>query len=861
MKQLSLIFCFLPVLCFAQIDDRFSDGNFSENPSWVGNADRFIINQQLQLQLKSSGTDTSCLFTRNYLITEAEWTWWMKLSFNTSANNFARIYFVADTNEVEKISSALFLQTGGGDDSLSVYEQNTIGCTKILTLSAYLTNHSTNCLRIKILHPTLNDWELFIDSTGGCDFYHAGTFTDSINRLTHWLGLFCKYTSSNSSKFYFDDFYVGPIRRDTIPPKVLSAELLTDRTLELSYSEIPEKSSAENPLNYIISSHGENPTMVTQLSDRPATVILTFNNPIPERTCDSLMISAIFDPAGNIIQDSVVGFCWFHPLVHEIVINELLADPEPAVGLPEGEFVELYNKTVFPVNLKNWTFSFGNNKKTFPSVHIEPEDYLIIAKDSLYQSFGRCAWLFTSASSLSNEGTQLVLRDADQRVIHALKYEPGWYQDSFKAEGGWSLEMKDPDNPCGCSDNWSASIHPLGGTPGALNSVSKDNPDVKPPCMTGAFLIDTNLMEIRFSEAMDSMSLQKESFSITGSNVHEPEELTLVPPDYQNITLRFLHHFDTGMIYQIRVDTSIHDCSGNPIDELKTIQCAIPAQVNKNDLIINEFLPDPYSGGVRFMELYNRSEKVVNLESLVVAGKDTSGNMLPEAFPIEERGNLLFPGAYRVLTTDASNVQQYYWCPAPECFTEMKSFPVFYDDSGTLILARKYDQMVIDRVRYYSGMHFPLLVSHEGISLERYHPDRPSVDVLNWHSSSETNGFATPGYLNSHRYYTEDPSVDIEIQPAVFSPDNDGFNDLLSLTLRNIKPDQPINITIFDKKGMRIRCLANNVLAGESAVFVWDGMSDDRQKAPTGIYIVLIEFTSESGVQKSIKKAVILSGY
>ena len=114
MKTIFLIFCFLPILVSAQINDGFSDGNFSENPSWTGNTDDFEINQQLQLQLKSSGSDTSVLFTRNNRIQETELNWWMKLSFNTSANNYARIYFVADTHEVNNISRALYLQVGGG---------------------------------------------------------------------------------------------------------------------------------------------------------------------------------------------------------------------------------------------------------------------------------------------------------------------------------------------------------------------------------------------------------------------------------------------------------------------------------------------------------------------------------------------------------------------------------------------------------------------------------------------------------------------------------------------------------------------------------------------------------------------------
>jgi len=860
MKTIFLIFCFLPILVNAQINDGFSDGNFSENPSWTGNTDDFEINQQLQLQLKSSGSDTSVLFTRNNRIQETELNWWMKLSFNTSANNYARIYFVADTHEVNKISRALYLQVGGGDDSVSVYSQINNSCKKILSVPVYKTDNSVNYLRIKIISLDQGIWNVYIDTTGGSSFFTAGTFTDSTFHDTHWFGFFCKYTSSNAAKFYFDDVYAGPVQRDTICPKIISTEMLNNKELEINYSEIPEKNAAENPKHYVIASCGENPVKVIQIQDRPSTVLLTFNRILPERTCDSLRVNDLKDISGNEIHDTIIRFCCFHPLVHEILINEILADPDPVVGLPEGEFIELYNTTLFPVSMKDWSLSFGNNKKIFSSVQIEPLGYLIIAKDSAYLSYGRCSWLFTSSSSVSNEGTQLVLRDPEQRIIHTIKFDPDWYQESLKSEGGWSLEMKDPGNPCGCSDNWSFSKHPLGGTPGSQNSVFQNQPDEIIPYLTEAFIRDTNLMEVRFSESMDSISLLKNKILITEPEEFIPEDLHLVSPSYQSVILRFQKNFDTGIVYQIKTDPGLMDCAGNSIDESKAIRCALPNRVEKNDLVINEFLPDPFSGGDRFVELYNRSEKVINLESLIISDEDTIRNILNGGHPVEQQGSLLFPGEYRVLTSSSRNIQQNYWCPNPENFTQMASFPIFRDDSGTLVLARKWDQLVIDRVKYNSDMHFPLLISHEGVSLERYHPDRPSGEFANWHSSAETNGYATPGYLNSHRYQTENSAIEIEVLPTVFSPDNDGFNDLLSLTLRNIRPDQPVTITIFDQRGRQIKHLANNILPAESAVFIWDGTTDDRQKAAIGIYLVHLEFTAEDGTPKSLKKAVILAG-
>ena len=50
--------------------------------------------------------------------------------------------------------------------------------------------------------------------------------------------------------------------------------------------------------------------------------------------------------------------------------------------------------------------------------------------------------------------------------MHALQYDKTWFDNDIKASGGWSLEMKDPANPCTGNGNWAASISPDGWHPG-----------------------------------------------------------------------------------------------------------------------------------------------------------------------------------------------------------------------------------------------------------------------------------------------------------------------------------------------------------------------------------------------------------
>ena len=220
----------------------------------------------------------------------------------------------------------------------------------------------------------------------------------------------------------------------------------------------------------------------------------------------------------------------------------------------------------------------------------------------------------------------------------------------------------------------------------------------------------------------------------------------------------------------------------------------------------------------------------------------------------------MFPGDYFVATSDPDDVRQRYRTPLPQAVVFMQGFPTFGDDTGRVILARKDNLLEIDRVCYDGGMHYPLLSSSEGVSLERTSPDMPSERRDNWHSAAETSGFATPTYVNSHVITQDDTGGEVVIKPAVFSPDNDGKDDLLTILIRESGPDNAVNIEIYDAQGRKVSQLANNVLLGSEGVFVWDGMTDEKRRAPVGFYIFLVEITRPDGSVRRVKKTAVLGG-
>ncbi|MCX6244524.1 MAG: lamin tail domain-containing protein [Bacteroidetes bacterium] len=856
---LILALLMLVIKASAQFSDDFTDGDFTHNPSWTGDTLKFEVNTAKQLHLVSTGADTSVLVTQSNFILKSEWSIWVKLSFNTSVNNFARIYLASDCSLLNGPLNGYYIQLGGSDDSLSFVRQSGDQTTVLFRGDHSCLNHSTNTLRIKMIHDSTGIWKLYTDDSGGMNFSEEGEAPDTIVKTATWFGIYCHYTSSNATKFYFDEIYAGPVRTDTIPPGIDSLSLADPSTLEVVFTENVDINSAGNNLNYSTRSDG-NPVSATPDPANGAKVTLVFGQPFPEGASDTLSVSGISDRSGNLMVPEVLPFSNYHEKAYDVVMDEIMADPEPVHGLPQSEYVELYNRTRFPVSLKGWSFEYSSTTKTFPAVTIAPESYLILTKGVMMNYYGPCVDLFTSITTLSNEGTALVLRNASGKVIHAVTYSPAWYGDPLKEDGGWSLEMVDPGNPCGCTGNWKVSVDVKGGTPGSINSVHASNPDTVKPFMERTRLLSDSLLEVLFSESMDSITLASTDRWRINDSTCAPAGVTPEGPEYTSVLLNLTKPFEQKQLYTLSCLQPPSDCAGNLLDTSITVKAGIPDSILPGDLVINEILPNPASDGERFVELYNRSGKVINLQQLVLGGFDSITNSATDLKIITAESFLSFAGDYTVLTRDPQDIQKRYRCPARGEFILMASMPSMGNDDGHVSLAKFNNGEVIDFVHYTSQMYSVMLTSTDGVSLERLNPGLRSDDPGNWHSASESCGFATPGYQNS-QYLTIQTGPDpVCLSPAVFTPDDDGKDDLLLVHFSLDKPGYQASVTIYDAAGKLVRNLSKNVLLSTEDAVTWDGRDDRNLKSAVGIYILLIELVQPEGKIRRLKKTAVLGG-
>jgi hypothetical protein len=544
----------------------------------------------------------------------------------------------------------------------------------------------------------------------------------------------------------------------------------------------------------------------------------------------------------------------------DILITEIMADPSPQVGLPNTEFIEIRNVSAKILNLSGWKLGDASGAATINSnVMLQPDSFLVLCSNSAVASlspYGTTLGI-SSFPSLDNSGDQVYLLSKEGMIIHAIEYHTSWYRNALKSEGGWSLEMIDTRNPCSGFSNWTASRDLKGGSPGKRNSVDDVNPDAQPPKLIRSFATDANTITLVFDEPIDSaIAVIPANYSIS-DGIAVPLNAIAVPPLFMKVQLQAAFPLVRDKIYTVTAG-NVRDCSGNLIGNASTVKTGWASTADQMDIVINEILFNPRPDGVDYLELYNRSDKIIDLKDTYIANRN-SGGVIGSIKQVSPEKRLLFPGDYLVVTEDPAPVQRQYTVKQPDAFAVISPMPSYPDDRGTVVLLNAQGA-ITDELAYNKNWHFKLVDNDQGISLERIDHNSATQYPANWHSAATGSGYGTPTYQNSQFRATGIPEGTIAISPLVFSPDNDGHDDFATITYRFPEPGYVCNITIFDAGGRPVRYLTRNALCGPGGYFRWDGLDEKSNKLPMGVYVVYAEIFNLQGKSRRFKEAVTLAG-
>jgi len=674
------------------------------------------------------------------------------------------------------------------------------------------------------------------------------------SQVNNWIG--SSDADGGTPGFVNSVYSLAP---DIIAPKISSVSVIDSLHISVCFDDAIASSQLSLASNYTITGVSS-ATLATATSGNMC-VTLSLSSKLINATNYTITIGGITDCSGNVLSPNTKTFSCYTAKPYDVVINELMPDPDPSISLPNEEYVELKNRTNFSINLKNWSFSSLTTSKKLPDITIVPNGYVVLvgsgAANPFLANLAIVVYEVASFPSLLNDGTTLTLRDTNNVVVSSISYSSSWYNDVNKTDGGWSLEQIDANNPCGGQSNWRASTHPNGGTPAYPNSVAATNPDNSSPTLDRVIVVTADTVALLFTEPLDSATLSNPMNYTFDNGLTAPTYVKAIAPEFKKVILKLSSPIQLGTIYNVTALSGISDCVGNALIN-GSLPFALPEAPAPNDVVINEILFDPNTGGVDFVELYNRSNKTINLKDLRLGSMDTLTSILKDTEIITDEGYLLFPEKYVAISENGTSVKQQYLTPNPKGFLDVVDLPSMNTDDDVVTLSDA-NFNVIDNFKYTTKMHFPLLVTTKGVSLERIDFNRATDDRTNWNSAAEAVGFATPAYQNS-QYLKADGGSGVSIPNPLFSPDNDGYNDVLNISYKLDEPGKAANVYIYDSKGRQVRYLIRNEQLAQDGTLSWNGINDDNEKAPIGIYIVYVELFNLSGKVNKYKLSCTLAG-
>ncbi len=516
----------------------------------------------------------------------------------------------------------------------------------------------------------------------------------------------------------------------------------------------------------------------------------------------------------------------------DVVFTEVMYDPDPPVDLFIGEYLELYNRSGDTISLEGWRVKAGE-RSLLLTASLTGQDQDPGSGSSTELRLAPGQFTVVTGITLPNQGATLALYSRDGVRVHAASYRAPYDGPEWKKEGGWSLESPDPDMVCNAYRLWQFSTDPSGGTPGRLNSVDAELEDCEPPLFLWLGFGDSSTVCLQYSEPLQVTGDlagritagpgRVPATNVSGSEPLSDQLVCIFPVDLSQVAE-----------FRIRVP-GVADCTGNLSREM-ALRTGRGSPPSPGSMLISEIMYDPAEGAPEYIELFNPGPGFADLKdlSLDVAGEGEK----PEQFrALSPRSRIVAPGSYVVMTRDIHHLMDAYGLDLSGSWLEMEPVESLPNSGGVVYLACRAGNSV-DVAVFGDRMHMELMDDTRGVSLERISWDRPGNDPGNWHSAASMDGYATPGRENSQSAPAGAFQELLILEPGVFSPDNDGTDDLLTIQLAPGEQGCVVRLWITDLSGNTVRILANNHVTGQVALYTWDGERDNGQMAAEGLYVV-----------------------
>ncbi|MDZ7721176.1 MAG: lamin tail domain-containing protein [Balneolaceae bacterium] len=564
---------------------------------------------------------------------------------------------------------------------------------------------------------------------------------------------------------------------DTDGPQLLSADFINQESIRVSFSGALNRSEISRG-NFDLSG-GISIDEVTFTSSTEA--VLFLDESLNSGQTYTVSVNDIPDIFGNELEQASVSFTYYLIETAEpgdVVINEIMYDE------PENytEYIELYNVSDKAIDLAGWqqaNDTATRNTLTEEQKILPPNSYIAILPNfNLLNIFPDIPHLNagTGLSTLKNGGDNVVVANADGVIIDSLRYSPEWGGDDV------SLERRRANRSSLYSENWADSPSDQFGTPGMPNEVESDFNFTA----TDVRALSPTLVRVEFNANVRDSDVDPAFFAVDGTNPNSVSEET-----NRILLLEFSDPLESGQ-QTLEIDDDLRSASGFSVGETLEIQFTVFDAFSGGDIVINEFMYRPPSGYVRYVELVNTSNKLLNLRNWRLQRRDVSGD---SERIISEDDLALEPGELVVLSEDSEALEEIF---GERNFFELSSFPSLTVTVADQIRLFTNEDALADSLQYE-----PSEWGGNGVALERLSPNVSSTFQENW-AESPNELLGTPGLPNEVELDSSPP----EIVRAVQYQDQGfvlTFNERLNSNQAtddenySITPNLPISMIALDQ--------------------------------------------------------------
>ncbi|MGD8781883.1 MAG: lamin tail domain-containing protein [Ignavibacteria bacterium] len=450
---------------------------------------------------------------------------------------------------------------------------------------------------------------------------------------------------------------------------------------------------------------------------------------------------------------------------HSLIINEIMYKPQNG----EPEWVELYNNSVGQIDIKDWSIADlltnpVTRKITADFIFVEPQSYLVIAKDSSILSYHDqvpSTIIISSFANLNNSDDGVVIKDAHGNTIDSVFYKSTW-----ESESGFSIERIDFNYSSVDSVNWQVSNDIEQSTPGRNNSEGTTAIEEKTHDLavnTISFYPSSPLKgdEIFVSSVIENIGdttaenfLVNFYYQIDESFVLFSEENNLQLNIGDTLSITSSNSFEIQNPTVVKTEV-IYDKDENENNNF--LETEIEIGFEPASMLITEIMYAPTGGEPEWIELYNNSNEQIDITNWGI--NDASSSIKK----IATENITVSPKAFFIVTTDSTSFKNTYSIDTKVFETNFGSL----GNSGDAVFI--YDPLnnIIDSIRYSSDWG-----GNNGFSLERVNFENHSQDSTNW-STSLSYDRATPGIANTVSNITAYSRDQIIINEIMFEPGED----------------------------------------------------------------------------------------